>query len=88
MSAKRRQGTHKPAIEPRQLPIPGADGVGSSGGNMDRRVIASAGPTLRFRRPWHARTFLVREPGDRPLAVAVDRSVAGRRGAEADEYMR
>ena len=42
----------------------GADAVLLAEGNMDRRVIASAHPARRGRRPWHVRTLLVREPGD------------------------
>ena len=44
--------------------ILGADAVLLAEGNMDRRVIASAHPARRGRRPWHVRTLLVREPGD------------------------
>ena len=47
--------------------IPGADAVPEAEGNTDGRVIASARPTRRGRRPWHVRTLLAREPGD--LAV-------------------
>ena len=42
----------------------GADVVQKTEGNTDRRVIASAWTALRGLRPWHARTLLVREPGD------------------------
>jgi len=41
----------------------GADAVQRSEGNTVGRDIASARPTPRGRRPWHARTLLVREPG-------------------------
>jgi hypothetical protein len=44
--------------------ILGADAVLLAEGNMDGRVIASAHPARRGRRPWHVRTLLVREPGD------------------------
>jgi hypothetical protein len=44
--------------------ILGADAVLLAEGNMDRRVIASAHPARRGRRPWHMQTLLVREPGD------------------------
>ena len=58
------RGTCRPAIEPRKKFDPGADVVRSTEGNMHGRVIASARATRRGRRPWHARTLLVREPGD------------------------
>ena len=41
-----------------------ADAVLLAEGNAAGRVIASAHPALRGRRPWHVRTLLVREPGD------------------------
>jgi len=41
----------------------GADAVQIAEGNTVGRVMASALPALRGRRPWHARTLLVREPG-------------------------
>ena len=43
--------------------IPGADVVRITEGNMDGRVIASAHPTRRGRRPWHVWKLLAREPG-------------------------
>jgi hypothetical protein len=45
------------------LIIPGADVVRITEGNMDGRVIASAHPTRRGRRPWHVWKLLAREPG-------------------------
>jgi len=42
----------------------GADAFGSAEGNTSRCDSASARMTLRGRRPWHARTLFVREPGD------------------------
>lgn len=42
----------------------GADTVPAVEGNTNRRDIASACSTRRGRRPWHAWTFLAREPGD------------------------
>ena len=42
----------------------GADAVLLAEGNMVGRVIASAHPARRGRRPWHVRTPLAREPGD------------------------
>jgi hypothetical protein len=44
--------------------LQGADAVSDAEGNMDRRATASAGPTLRGLRPWHARTLFAREPGE------------------------
>ncbi|RQR45789.1 hypothetical protein DIE19_35500 [Burkholderia sp. Bp9126] len=44
--------------------ISGADAVLMAEGNMAERAIASAPTTRRGLRPWHARTLLVREPGD------------------------
>ena len=43
--------------------LPGADAVASAEGRTDGRDIASAGPTRRGLRPWHAWTLLDREPG-------------------------
>ena len=42
----------------------GADAVTEAEGNTDRRASASACPTPRGPRPWHARTLFAREPGD------------------------
>lgn len=44
--------------------IQDADVVAKTEGKMIGRVIASARPVLRGRRPWHARTLFAREPGD------------------------
>jgi hypothetical protein len=44
--------------------VSGAHVVRITEGNMDGRVIASARPTRRGRRPWHVEKLLVREPGD------------------------
>ena len=43
---------------------PGAYAVDDAEGNMLKRVNASAWTARRGHRPWHVRTFLVREPGD------------------------
>jgi hypothetical protein len=40
--------------------------------NMDGRVIASARPTRRGRRPWHVEKLLVREPGDLRFGPRLD----------------
>jgi hypothetical protein len=58
-----------------------ADAVHSAEGNTDRRVSASAWLVLRGRRPWHARTLLVREPGDLLLGY---RAVSGGPRREPD----
>jgi hypothetical protein len=44
--------------------VRGADAVAKAEGHTERRAHASAGPALRGRRPWHAGTLLVREPGE------------------------
>ena len=44
--------------------IRGADAVIEAEGNTDRRAMASVGLAPRGLRPWHARTLLVREPGE------------------------
>ena len=62
-------GAHRPAIEPRKIPILGADAVHLAEGNTSGRVIASARTTRRGQRPWHVQTLLAREPG----GLAIDR---------------
>ena len=47
-----------------RISSPGADAVRFAEGYMVARAIASARPTRRGRRTWHARTLLDREPGD------------------------
>ena len=44
--------------------VQGADAVSVAEGNTDRRVSASAWPTLRGLRTWHVGTLFAREPGD------------------------
>ena len=44
--------------------IPGADAIYPAEGNTEGCDIASARPTRRGRRPWHAWKLLAREPGD------------------------
>jgi hypothetical protein len=44
---------------------PGADAFDCAEGHMSGSEIASARSTRRGLRPWHVRTLLVREPGDR-----------------------
>ena len=53
----------------------GADVFEITEGNMGGRVIASARPTRRGRRPWHVWTLFAREPGD--LGFGQRRNAAG-----------
>ena len=58
----------------RERTLPDADAVVVAEGETDERVSASARPVRRGLRTWHARMFLVREPGDllaglRPLGA-------------------
>ena len=62
--------------------VPGADVVRITEGNMDGRVIASARPTQRGRRPWHVEKFLVREPGDLRFGLRLDTVGPHRKGEE------
>ena len=64
------------------LKVPGADGVVFPEGNMDGRVIASARPTRRGRRPWHVWKLLVREPGDLGFDQRLDTVGPHRKGEE------
>jgi hypothetical protein len=54
------------------LKVPGADVVVFTEGNMGGRVIASARPARRGRRPWHVWKFLVREPGGLGIGPRLD----------------
>ena len=47
--------------------VQGADAVAVAEGNTDRYDSASIWTALRGLRTWHARTLLVREPGDLQL---------------------
>ena len=72
-SAGERAG--QPLSRDRKL-IPGTDAVYVAEGDMFRRASASVWTARRGRRTWHARTLLVREPGDllvgqRPLGQMV-----------------
>ena len=58
------RGAHRPTIEPRKIPILGADTVQIVEGNTSGRDSASARTTRRGQRPWHVQTLLAREPGD------------------------
>jgi hypothetical protein len=53
----------QPLSRDRKL-FPGADAVCVAEGKTSECVSASARATRRGRRTWHARTLLVREPGD------------------------
>jgi hypothetical protein len=74
-------GAHRPAIEPRKIPILGADAVQMAEGNTFGRVIASARTTRRGQRPWHVQTLLLhgnREISRRPFGNS-RRSASGSR---------
>ena len=62
--------------------VPGAHVVVITEGNMDGRVIASARPTRRGRRPWHVEKFLVREPGDLRFGLRLGAVGPHRKGEE------
>ena len=62
--------------------VSGAHVVIFTEGNMDGRVIASARPTWRGRRPWHVWKFLVREPGDLGFGPRLDTAGPHRKGEE------
>ena len=64
------------------LNVPGADGVVFPEGTMDGRVIASARPTRRGRRPWHVWKLLVREPGGLGSDQRLDTAGPHRKGEE------
>jgi hypothetical protein len=64
------------------LKVPGADVVVFTEGNIDGRVIASARPTWRGRRPWHVWKFLVREPGGLGFGPRLDTAGPHRKGEE------
>ena len=62
--------------------IPGADAVQVAEGKTTGRASASAVLTWRGRRPWHARTLLVREPGDLSPDQSQSRAGPRREGEE------
>ena len=62
--------------------VPGADTVCVVEGNTSRRAIASVWAARRGRRPWHAHTLLVREPGDLRIGHRPDGSDGPRRKGE------
>ena len=65
-----------------RIVILGADAVQAAEGNISERAIASARMTRRGRRPWHARTLLVREPGDLSSDQSQSRAGPRREGEE------
>jgi hypothetical protein len=76
------RGTHRPAIEPRKVIVPGADAFVTAEGNMGRGDIASPRSARRGRRPWHVRKLFVREPGDLSLIRGVRAAGSRREGEE------
>ncbi len=62
--------------------VPGADMVVIMEGNMGGRVIASARPARRGRRPWHMWKLLVREPGGLGFGPWWDTTGPHRKGEE------
>ena len=62
--------------------LQGADAVTLAEGNTGGCAIASARPSLRGLRPWHARTLLAREPGDLLLG---HRAISGGPHREGEE---
>ena len=62
--------------------VSGAHVVIFTEGNTDRRVIASARPARRGRRPWHVWKLLVREPGGLGFDQRLDTAGPHRKGEE------
>ena len=62
--------------------IPGADAVQVAEGKTKGCDSASAPTAWRGRRPWHARTFLAREPGDLSSGQPLYRAGPCREGEE------
>jgi hypothetical protein len=73
--------TGQPLSRERKI-VPGADVVVITEGNMGWRVIASAHPTRRGRRPWHVWTLVVREPGGLGFGPRLDAAGPRRKGEE------
>jgi hypothetical protein len=71
----------QPLSRDRKL-FPGADAVCVAQGNTFEGANASARTTRRGRRPWHARTLLVREPGDLGSDQSQSRAGPRREGEE------
>jgi hypothetical protein len=55
----------------------------NSGRQHGGRVIASARPAWRGRRPWHVWKFLVREPGDLGFGLRLDTAGPRRQDEES-----
>jgi hypothetical protein len=62
--------------------IQDADVVTYTEGKTDGCDIATARTVLRGRRPWHARTLVAWEPGDRQFGDSQSRSGSRREGEE------
>jgi hypothetical protein len=62
--------------------VPGAHVVVFTEGNMDGRVIASARPARRGRRPWHVWKLFGREPGGLGFDQRLDTAGPHRKGEE------
>ena len=62
--------------------VPGAHVVVFTEGNMDGRVIASARPARRGRRPWHVWKLFGREPGGLGFGQRLDTAGPHRKGEE------
>ena len=60
----------------------GADVLRNTEGNMDGRIIASARPTRRGRRPWHVWKLFAREPGGLGFSLRMDTAGPHREGEE------
>ena len=65
-----------------KLNASGADVFVFTEGHMDGRVIASARPTRRGRRPWHVWKLFVWEPGGLGLGLRMDTAGPHRKGEE------
>ena len=64
------------------LSNPGADVFRITEGHMDGRVIASARPPRRGRRPWHVWKLFAREPGGLGFGLRRDTAGPHREGEE------
>ena len=62
--------------------VPGADVLINAEGNMDGRIIASAHPARRGRRPWHVWKLFAREPGGLGFDLRMDAAGPHREGEE------
>ena len=76
------RGTHRPAIEPRKVIVPGADAFVTAEGHTSGGDLASLRLARRGRRPWHVRKLFVREPGDLSFIRGVRAAGSRREGEE------